>query len=105
MIMHALAASISVSPAIPGITNVSQTSPGGWIAGIYKFALIVSGMYATSAGNASRQAEGRSWIWSALIGLLLLAGAYIILQTINPNLTNLQIAPLSSVNTQQTTGQ
>src|ERR1700722_5937132 len=111
MIMHALAATISISPAIPGLTNVSQTSPGGWIAGIYKFALIASGilafgaivyggfMYATSAGDAHRQSEGREWIWSALIGLLLLAGAYIILNTINPNLTKLQVAPLSTVNT------
>jgi len=99
---HALATAITVNPNIPGLTNVSTAGPAGWIKSIYGFALIFSGIlafgaivyggvkYAISAGNASKQAEGRAWIWSALIGLLLLAGAYIILQTVNPDLVKLQ---------------
>jgi hypothetical protein len=105
------ATTISISPNIPGLTNVSTAGPAGWVAGFYKFALIFAGIlafgsivyggfkYATSEGNASKQAEGRSWIWSALIGLLLLAGAWLILYTINPNLVKLQNPTLSTVNT------
>lgn len=101
------AANLTINPNLPGITNVSTSGPAGWVAGFYNFALIISGIlafgaivfggykYATSAGNASKQSEGRSWIWSALLGILLLAAAYLILKTINPNLVNLQIAPLS----------
>ena len=105
------AAGVTINPNLPGITNVSTAGPAGWVASFYSFALIISGilafgaavyggvLYATSAGNASKQSEGRSWIWSALIGLLLLGGAYIILKTINPNLVKLQNPALSSVNT------
>jgi len=108
--ISAHATTISISPNIPGLTNVSTAGPAGWVAGFYKFALIFAGIlafgsivyggfkYATSAGNASKQAEGRSWIWSALIGLLLLAGAWLILYTINPNLVKLQNPGLSMVN-------
>ena len=102
------AATVSISPNIPGLTNVSNAGPAGWIAGFYKFALLFAGIiafgsivyggfkYATSAGNASKQEEGRSWIWSALIGLLLLAAAYLILKTVNPNLVKLQNPTLST---------
>jgi hypothetical protein len=105
----ARAATISINPNFPGISNPTQAGPIGWVAGFYNFMLIAAGtlafgsivyggfLYATSAGNASRQSEGRSWILSALIGLLLLGGAYLILHTINPNLTNLQIAPVSAL--------
>jgi hypothetical protein len=111
MIPTALADTISIATGIPGLSNVSTAGPAGWIAGFYKFALIFAGIlafgaivfggfkYATSAGNASAQSEGRAWIWSALIGLLLLAAAYLILYTVNPNLTKLQNPTLSSVNT------
>jgi hypothetical protein len=104
------ATTISISPNLPGLTNVSTAGPAGWVAGFYKFALIFAGIlafgsivyggfkYATSEGNASKQAEGRSWIWAALIGLLLLAGAWLILYTINPNLVKLQNPGLSTVN-------
>ena len=108
MILHALADTISINPNFPGVTNVSTGGPASWISSFYLFILIVSGIlafgsivfggykYATSAGNASRQAEGRSWIMSALIGLLLLAVAYVILRTINPNLVILKNPTLSA---------
>lgn len=110
---HLLATAISINPNLPGVTNVSQSGPAGWVVSFYNFALIISGilafgavvyggiLYATSAGNASKQAEGRSWIMSALIGILLLAAAYLILKTINPNLVNLKIAPLSTTSSNQ----
>ena len=102
-------ATISINPNIPGVNAVSTSGPCGWIVNFYTFALVIAGIlafgaivfggikYATSAGNASSQAEGRSWIWNALLGLLLLAGAYLILYTINPNLTKCTLPSLSSV--------
>jgi hypothetical protein len=104
-----IAATISISSAIPGVTNVSTAGPAGWVSSFYTFALLISGIlafgaivfggikYAVSAGNPSKQSEGRSWIWGALIGLLLLGVAWLILHTVNPNLTNLQLAPLTPI--------
>jgi hypothetical protein len=101
---------VNISSGLPGMTNVSTTGPCGWVSGFYNFALFASGilafgaivyggvLYAISAGNASKQSEGRSWIWSALIGLLLLAGAYIILNTVNPGLVNCSLPSLSQIN-------
>ncbi len=116
MILRALADTINISPNIPGLTSISTSGPAGWVRGFYNFALIIAGILAfgaivyggvlsaTSAGNAAKLSEGRSWIWSARIGLLLLAGAYVILYTINPNLVNLQNPTLSSTNTDTSGG-
>ncbi|MDE2018841.1 MAG: hypothetical protein KGJ13_00665, partial [Patescibacteria group bacterium] len=60
-----------------------------------------------SAGNPSAVSEGRKYIWSSLLGILLLAGAYIILNTVNPNLLNLNLptlSPISSVGGGPNTG-
>src|ERR1700722_20481381 len=101
MVFAAGQATISINPNLPGPQSATA-GPCGWVVNFYDFALIISGilalgaivyggfMYATSAGNASRQSEGRSWIWSALLGILLLACAYLILKTVNPNLVSLQ---------------
>ena len=91
---------ITINPNFPGVlNNASSAGPCGWIVNFYLFALAVAGVlafgaivyggykYATAAGNASRQSEGRSFIMSSLVGLLLLGGAYVVLFTINPNLT------------------
>jgi hypothetical protein len=111
---NALATNIVINPGLPGVTNVSTTGPAGWIAGFYNFALIIAGILAfgaivyggvraaASAGNPSGISEGRAWIYSALLGLLLLGCAWLILHTINPNLTKLQVPTLSTVNTQNT---
>jgi hypothetical protein len=52
--------------------------------------MIVFGGYMTmtAAGNAERASRGRSFITSSLLGLLLLFGAYLLLNQINPDLTN-----------------
>ena len=47
-------------------------------------------------GNPGNQSEGKEWVKSALLGLLLLAAAYLILYTVNPNLVNLELADLVS---------
>lgn len=72
------------------------------IAGFYKWALGIGGLvalgiivfggilYTVSAGNASKQDDAKQWVTGALIGLILLFGSYLILNTINPNLTVLK---------------
>ncbi len=107
----AMAHAVTINSGIPGTySNATGTSPGAFVANFYQFALLIGGilafgaivyggvLHAISAGNPSRQSEGKKWIWSALTGLLLLAGAYIILNTINPNLLNLNLPTLSPVN-------
>lgn len=114
LISTAYAATISMG--IPGVNdNGPSAPPGAWVANFYQFALLISGvlafgaivyggvLHATSAGNPSRQSEGKAWIMSALLGLLLLGGAYIILHTINPDLVTLNItglAPLPPIKNQ-----
>lgn len=62
------------------------------IAGLLAFSMIVAGgiYYSISAGSADKQREGKDMIVSALWGVLLLFGSFIILQTINPTLTTLK---------------
>jgi len=110
----AKAADFTVNNSIPGTVDVAQNGPAGFVSNFYEFALLIAGvlafgaivfggfLYATSAGNPSRQSDGRSWITSALIGLLLLAGAWIILNTVNPNLTALTLPALSQVDVRTT---
>jgi Type IV secretion system pilin len=98
-VAKAFAAALTINPDLPGS---SSSSIGSFISGFYTFALIISGIlafgaivyggikYATGRGNPTAESDGRSWITSALLGLLLLAGAYVILYTINPNILNLQ---------------
>jgi hypothetical protein len=109
-------ATISINPNIPGVNNVSTTGPCGWIVNFYDFALLFAGILAfgaivyggvkaaTSAGNPSKISEGRAWIYSSLLGLLLLGCAYLILYTINPNLTKCQLPVLSAVYTPSALG-
>ncbi len=105
---------VSISPAIPGmsVSPTTGTPPSSFVAGFYKFALMIGGtlafgavvyggiLYAASAGNPGKQSEGREWIKSALFGLLLLAGAYLILYTVNPDIVSLKLPSLPPVNVQ-----
>jgi len=53
--------------------------------------LVYAGVrYTASAGNASAIGDAKKWIWAALIGLVLLFGAYVFLNVLNPNLLNLE---------------
>lgn len=92
-----------------GTQAVSSISPQAMVAGIYQFALLIGGLlafgaiiysaikYALSAGNPTGQGDARSGITDALLGLLLLMAAYLILNTINPNLTKLYLPPLQQL--------
>ncbi len=119
-LLRAHAATITIIGNIPGPNNISTTGPSGFVANFYLYALLVSGLlafgaivyggvkYATGRGNPTAESEGRSWITGALWGLLLLAGAYVLLRTINPNIVNLQlptnIAPMTNPNAGIMTG-
>lgn len=78
----------------PG-SSAPFTSPAQFVANFYTFALMIAGVlaFAVIVYGGLRQVfgkqEGKEWIKAALLGLLLLAGAYIVLKTINPALVNL----------------
>jgi hypothetical protein len=105
-----IAHGVTISTSIPG-TNANSTSsaPGAFIANFYQFALMIGGIlafgvivfggikYTASAGNPSAQSDAKEWIWGALTGLLLLAGVYLVLNTINPQLVNLNLPTLNAV--------
>jgi hypothetical protein len=61
------------------------------IAGTLAVVMIVYGgiKYIVSAGNVGQQSDAKSIITNAIWGIVLLAGAYLILFTINPQLVNL----------------
>jgi hypothetical protein len=92
---------VDVIPVIPGSADAED--PAGIVANFYTFALMIGGVlafgaivwgglkYITAGGNSHSQGEGKEWIKSALWGLLLLVGASIILNTINPRITSLSL--------------
>jgi len=100
-----------------GTTNSASCNPAAFVNDFYSFALAISGIlafgamiyggvkYMLAAGNPSAQHEGKEWVQSALLGLLLLAGAYLILNTVNPALTTLQLPTLASSTTPATPAQ
>lgn len=79
--------------------GVGGNTIGEYIRGIYNYAVGIVGIVAavaimwggflwlTSAGNASRVDTAKSYIISAISGLVLVLGSYFILYTINPQLT------------------
>ncbi len=105
-----VAHAVTISTAIPGTNpNSTSSSPGAFVANFYQFALMIGGIlalgaivyggvrYVASAGNPSAQSDGKEWIWGALIGLLLLAGAYLVLNVVNPQLVNLNLPTLNQI--------
>ncbi|MBU6500454.1 MAG: hypothetical protein KGJ89_01320 [Patescibacteria group bacterium] len=103
----ALAATVSINTSLPFSTGPDIPST---VNAFYKYALYLGGIlafgavvfggvkYIFAAGNPSGQSEGKDWIKSALLGLVLLGGAYLILNVINPNLVNLNLPTLSPAN-------
>jgi len=70
------------------------------IAGLAAFGMIVYGglRYTLSAGNIGSQEDAKEQITQAIVGLILLFGAYLILYTINPDLITLQDPNVSYIN-------
>ncbi len=97
-----------VSVNIPGSQPESKGVPG-IIANIYQFSLMIAVLlafamivfagakYMFARGNPSAQSDARDHITQALLGLLLLAGAFIILNTVNPRLTKLFLPTLEHI--------
>jgi len=81
------------------------SSIGEYIRAIYSFGIVVGAFlavlmivfqairYMVSAGNVATQQAARTRIQEALIGFILLVGAYLVLFTINPALVNLSLTP------------
>lgn len=78
----------------------ATSSLNGYIQLIYRFGLGIGGILAVGmivwgsilisiSGSIDKEREGRDFITSALFGLALLFGAYLLLSQINPNLTSL----------------
>lgn len=65
---------------------------GVGIAGILAMGMIVGGaiFYSLSAGSPDRQREGKDMISSAIWGIVLLFGSFLILKTVNPRIVALQ---------------
>jgi hypothetical protein len=100
---------IIIATSVPGTygPTAGTGGPGAFVANFYQFALIIGGIlafgvivyggikYMLSAGNPHALEDAKEWIEAALLGLLLLAGAYFILSVINPQLLNLNLPSLS----------
>lgn len=90
-----------VGPTNPRTQEIAD--PGVSVNRFYQFALSIAGIlafgavayggirYTFAAGNPSGQSEGKEWVKSALWGLLLLGGAYLILNTISHDIVSLNI--------------
>jgi len=87
--------------------------PGEFIRNIYIFFLSISGMLAffvfilggvqrvINAGNPEKIKDADEWIKSALWGLLLLFGAWLFLNTINPKLVELDLPSLQEIKVEE----
>jgi len=91
-------------PSSPtGDTLTSCTSATGMIKYAYDWGISLGGMaafaslviagfqYLTSAGDSGKMSEAKSRIQSAFLGLILLLSSWLILNTINPELTTLKL--------------
>ncbi len=93
------AAPAQINANIPGPAP-AEKGPIGIVQNLYEFSILASGVlafgvivyagfrYTLAAGDSSKQSDAKDRIKNALLGLLLLAGAYLILNTINPSLTH-----------------
>ncbi len=89
-----------INPNLPGTESIATGGPLAIIANFYNFALMIGGVlafgmilygavkYMIAAGNPGGQSDAKDQITQALLGLLLLVGAYVVLNTINPALTH-----------------
>lgn len=73
-----------------------------WIAGISAMFMIMLGgfWYVTSAGNTARISKAKDLMWDAVVGLVLALGSWLLLHTIDPNLTKLHFQTLDWKNNQ-----
>ncbi len=104
-------AQVQISATLPNqsVSSGSTPPPGSFVEAFYQWALSIAGIlafgiiifggvkYMVSAGNPSMQGDAKEWIKAAILGVVLLACAYLILYTINPNLVNLGLPGIGTV--------
>lgn len=98
------------------IGNATITDLAGYIQAVYDFAVAAAAVlaatmmmiggfqYLMAGGDAGRVSAAKDRITGALIGLVLASAAYLILNTINPNLANLQLPMIPVVKQQRFVG-
>lgn len=105
----ALAAYEPMEP-IPGTSGTAaiNTFPA-YVNAVYKFAIWSVGIaalfmitiggfiYFTAAGNTSKMESGKKIIFDALYGLIAAMFAWVVLNTINPNLVNINLQSVGSL--------
>ena len=106
-----------VGPASPVKTiDGSFASLKGYISGIYRFGMAITGILAvivlalggitwlTSGGNANSIAKAKQYIWGSITGLVLALLSYTILNMVNPDIVKLttteKITQLSAIATE-----
>jgi ABC-type transport system involved in cytochrome c biogenesis permease subunit len=100
----AIPASGNRAQALPRCINQIYLWSLGLSALLAVLILIIGGYYyMSSGGNAEQASKGVGMIWSAVIGLGLLFGAYLILNTINPDLVKFPVDSLNNFDQTQTT--
>ncbi len=94
---------------LPGFLQNTSAKPNEFINSLYLYAIVISGTlavimivyggirYVVEAGNAAAQKDAQDIIMSSVWGILLLAGAFVILNTINPQLTVLKNPGLEKI--------
>lgn len=92
-------------------TSGAEAELGKCVSQIYIWSLGVSGLLAvavsviggyyvmTARGNGQQASKGKSMIYSSIAGLVLLMGAYLLLNTINSDLTNFSIPSFNTLKT------
>lgn len=100
------ASAAAVNVVIPG---ANPNTPPGIVANLYDFALAIGGLlafamivyggvkYIAAAGNHSKLEDAKEQITDALLGLLLLLGAWLVLYIVNPDLVKLHIYQISNI--------
>ena len=93
-------------PEIRGETITTTTTIPGFVRYVFNFSIIIAiivvigvliwggFLYLTSTGNPNRLKEAKTWIFNSVLGLIILLGSYLILYTLNPQLTILKMEPL-----------
>ncbi len=89
-----------------GIGSTKITGLGNYIRRLYTYLIGISGVVAgliivwagvtwlTSGGNPEHISSAKQKMGNAFVGLFLILGSYVILQTVNPALINLRVPPV-----------
>jgi hypothetical protein len=92
--------------SFPDINNPADKGLGQMVKYFYEWGITIGGVvtffslvlggfkYLTSMGNPTLMAEAKNQIQSAIFGLILLLSSWLILNTINPDLTSFKSNPL-----------